>query len=99
MSDRLELHERKETIMKKTQRDKLSQTVTDDMRAEYQFDYSKARPNRFADRVYKNVVVVALDPDVAEVFATPESVNAVLRALIGTMPNIAKLKPDPKPSV
>ena len=27
-----------------------------------------------------------LDPDVAEVFTSPESVNAVLRALIATMP-------------
>jgi hypothetical protein len=27
-----------------------------------------------------------LDPDIAEVFTTPESVNAVLRALISTMP-------------
>ena len=30
--------------------------------------------------------VVVLDPDIAQVFTTPESVNAVLRALIATMP-------------
>jgi len=29
---------------------------------------------------------VVLDPDVAAVFSTPQSVNAVLRALIETMP-------------
>jgi hypothetical protein len=29
---------------------------------------------------------VVLDPNVAEAFATPKTVNAVLRALIATMP-------------
>jgi len=57
-----------------------------DMRVEYSFDYSRARPNRFAGRVEKKRLVVVLDPDVSEVFATSESVNAVLRALISTMP-------------
>jgi hypothetical protein len=59
---------------------------TDDMRAEYSFDYDKARRNRFAGRIDKNQLVVVLDPDVSEVFTTPKSVNAVLRALIATMP-------------
>jgi len=31
--------------------------------------------------------IVLLDPDVAEVFTTPESVNSVLRALLATMPS------------
>ena len=82
--------------MKKIQKDKTSQTVVAEMRDEYRLDYAKARPNRFADRMDKNVVVVALDPDVAKVFDTPETVNKVLRALIGAMPNIARLKPDEK---
>jgi hypothetical protein len=82
--------------MKKIQKDKTSRTAVAEMRDEYRLDYAKARPNRFAGRMDKNVVVVALDPDVAEIFDTPETVNRVLRALIGTMPNIAKLKPDEK---
>lgn len=61
----------------------------DDLRGEYRFDYRKARPNRFADRTGADTRVVTLDPDVAEVFRTPESVNAVLRALIGTMPRLS----------
>jgi len=56
------------------------------MLPEYQFDYSQARPNRFAGRVDESQVVVVLDPDVSEVFTTPESVNKVLRALISNMP-------------
>ena len=69
--------------MKKTP--KVSES-DDDMLPEYRFDYSKAKPNRFAARIKKGSRPVVLDPDVAAVFSTPESVNAVLRALIATMP-------------
>ncbi|MBK9096431.1 MAG: hypothetical protein WBE17_21990 [Anaerolineae bacterium] len=63
-----------------------NQDAADELRPEYDFDYSKARPNRFAGQVDKSQVVVMLDPDISEVFTTPESVNAILRALIKTMP-------------
>jgi len=57
-----------------------------ELREEYRFDYTKAKPNRFAGQRDEPRVVVVLDPDVAEVFETPDSVNEVLRALIKTMP-------------
>ena len=59
---------------------------TDEIPEELELDYSKARPNRFAER-YKesDPVVVLLDADVAEFFTTSESVNKALRALISTM--------------
>ena len=63
-----------------------NQDAADELRPEYDFDYSKARPNRFAGQVDKSQVVVMLDPDISEVFTTPESVNAILRAPIKTMP-------------
>jgi hypothetical protein len=72
--------------MKKTRTAKQSPQHQKDMLPEYQFDYSKARPNRFAARLKRGSRAVVLDPDVAAVFSTPESVNAVLRALIETMP-------------
>jgi hypothetical protein len=56
------------------------------MLAEYNFDYQKARPNRFAGRVDKGRVVVILDPDVSEVFTDQQAVNAALRALITAVP-------------
>ena len=65
--------------------------VQEDMLPEYHFDYRQAKPNRFAGRK-QALVVVALDPDVSEVFQTPDSVNAVLRALIETMPSKRKRK-------
>lgn len=60
------------------------------MLAEYQFDFRKARPNRFAGRVDKDTVIVVLDPDVSKVFSTQQAVNTALRALITAMPTTAK---------
>ncbi len=56
------------------------------MQPEYQFDYSQAKPNRFARKKSDGSLVVVLDPDIAQVFTIPESVKKVLRALIATMP-------------
>jgi hypothetical protein len=68
------------------------------MRPEYDFDYRKARPNRFAERVSNDRRIVILDPDISRVFPTSESVNTVLRALITTMPKSPKTKTARKSS-
>ena len=78
--------------MKKTSIPKSSPKQTEDIQPEYDFDYSKSRPNRFAGRISKERVVVVLDPEVAEVFTTPESVNSVLRALVTALPESQKQK-------
>ena len=54
--------------------------VYDDLRPEYRFDYSKARPNPYAARLKGKVVAVVLDAEVAAAFPTSESVNTALRA-------------------
>ena len=60
---------------------------TDEMLPEYDFDYRKARPNRFAGMTdEKRRRLVVLDPDIARVFDTSESVNKMLRAIIAAMP-------------
>ena len=53
------------------------------MRDEYQFDYSRAKPNRFASRMKQPIVAVVLEPDVAAVFDSSAKVNARLRSIIG----------------
>ena len=68
--------------MKKTQASKQEKKVSDDLKPEYQFNYAKRKPNRFAGKKSEKRVVVVLDPDVAVVFTTPESVNNALRGLI-----------------
>jgi len=59
----------------------------DDLLPEYQFDYRKGRPNRFAESVRPGSRVVVLDPDVAEFFTTTKQVNELLRAVIATVPS------------
>lgn len=61
-------------------------TIEDELPDEIIFDYSKAKPNRFAQRLKEQQTLIALDPDVAAVFGNAEVVNRVLRALIETMP-------------
>lgn len=74
--------------MKKTSKGRRSKR--DGMRQEYQFDYRKSRPNRFAPRMKGGSVAVVLDPDVASVFRSPESVNSLLRSVINALPKRAK---------
>ena len=78
--------------MKKASSTKPDRDVATELREEYHFDYRKAKPNRFASRVDKARIVIALEPDVADVFTTAESVNEVLRALIHTMPATKRRK-------
>jgi hypothetical protein len=57
------------------------------MPAEYDLDHSRARPNRFAQRLPRgHVVGIVLDPDVAVVFDSSETVNRFLRSAIEAMP-------------
>lgn len=60
-----------------------------EMASEYRFDYKKAKPNRFAEKMKNDPVVVLLDDDVAKVFKTTKQVNKALRALIAAMPKVS----------
>lgn len=57
----------------------------DDLPPEYDLDYAKAKPNRFAAGKLRRTVVV-LDEDLSQTFTTPESVNRALRALLEAIP-------------
>lgn len=61
-------------------------TVSDEILPEYRFDYSQAKPNRFAPQGAA-AKTITLDADVAAVFTTEEAVNTLLRALIQAMPH------------
>jgi hypothetical protein len=60
------------------------------MRAEYRFDYNTAKPNPYAARLGKDTVTIVLDPDVAAVFSSSESVNTLLRSVIAALPTPTK---------
>ncbi len=68
--------------------EQVAELMADDIPAEYNFDYSKAKPNRFARRESLSNMI-RLDADVAAVFQTAEAVNTALRALMQTMPQAA----------
>ena len=72
--------------MKRGARRKHPRENGNEMRPEYHFDYGKARPNRFAGRIQAGAVAVVLDPDVASVFGSSDTVNALLRSVIAAMP-------------
>lgn len=58
--------------------------LNDDLRPEYHFDYSKAKPNRFAVQASTedSPISIQLDPDIAAIFPTTASVNNALRLLV-----------------
>lgn len=76
--------------MKKTPIPNSRKTASQDLLPEYDFDYSQARPNRFAGKISEERLVVRLDPDVSQVFTTPEAINTVLRDLVTALPNATK---------
>lgn len=51
----------------------------DEMRPEY--DFSGGVRGKYAGRIGRKATVVILEPDVAKVFPSSESVNSALRAL------------------
>jgi hypothetical protein len=68
----------------------------DELREHYDFDYSKAKPNRFASRFSQDAIVVVLDPDVAAVFQTSDAVNNALRVLISALGKLAETSRPPE---
>ena len=48
-----------------------------------EYDFSDARPNKYAARYAAGSTVVVLEPDVAAVFPNAGEVNEALRALAG----------------
>ncbi|MDQ3798379.1 MAG: hypothetical protein M3384_02915 [Acidobacteriota bacterium] len=54
----------------------------DELLPEYDLDYSKAKPNRFAGKYRRMQRTVVLDADVADEFPNSESVNEALRFLV-----------------
>jgi hypothetical protein len=50
-----------------------------------EYDFSRARRNKYASRYAKGAMVVTLDPDVAVIFPWARAVNEALRTLARTM--------------
>jgi len=59
--------------------------ANEDLLPEYDFDYAKAKPNRFA--VKSTPITVTLDADIAEIFKDSIAVNNALRAILLAIPH------------
>jgi hypothetical protein len=68
----------------------------DDLRQEYTFDYAKARPNPYAERLQGRTVAVVLEPDVAAAFPDSKAVNRQLRAVVATVPRRSRKRVSPR---
>lgn len=64
---------------------------SDDLRPEYDFDFSKAERGKYQKRYLESSNVVVLDGDVAERFPNAVAVNAALRALLQLTSQTASL--------
>jgi len=57
--------------------------IRNELRSEYNFDYSKAVRGKYYRRLLKEGTnVVVLEPDIAKAFTDSASVNEVLRSLL-----------------
>ena len=61
---------------------KMKMDKNDELLPEYDLDYSKSKPNRFAAKYDQMQRTVVLDSDIADKFPSAESVNEALRFLI-----------------
>lgn len=62
-----------------------SKAVSDEMRAEYNFDYSKGVRGKYYKRIMEEGTnVVLLDPDVWKAFPNSTAVNDALRSILRT---------------
>ncbi len=65
----------------------------DDLRPEYNFDYSKAVRGKYYRRLLEEGAnVVVLEPDVAKVFSDSSAVNEALRSLLDLTRSTQRLK-------
>ena len=67
--------------------------MSEDLRSEYSFDYSKAKKNPYAARLKGRTVAVVLEPDVAAAFPTSKAVNRQLRAVVRAVPRRSRATP------
>ncbi len=71
---------------------KASKPSVDDLRAEYDFDYSRAVRGKYYRRLLEegsNVIV--LDPEIAKAFQDSASVNEALRSLLAITQSTKRL--------
>jgi hypothetical protein len=76
----------------KIMKSKASKPSVDDLRAEYDFDYSKAVRGKYYRRLLEEGAnVIVLDPEIAKAFQDSASVNEALRSLLAITQSTKRL--------
>ena len=70
-----------EENMKKVEKSAKAKPRVDSDEILPEYDFSQARPNKYASRYQKGALVVTLDAEVAQVFQNAAEVNETLRSL------------------
>jgi hypothetical protein len=71
--------------------------MSDELRPEYNFDYSKAVRGKYYKRILdEGTNVVMLEPDVAKAFADSAAVNDALRSLLDLTRTTQRLTKHPR---
>ena len=76
----------KKTLVRKREQAK------QELRSEYRFDYRKSKPNRFAAKMSEDAIAVVLEPDIAAIFKSSKTVNALLRSIASAMRQSSRKK-------
>jgi hypothetical protein len=76
----------KNTINKK------ENNLEEDLLPEYDLDFSKSKPNHFAQILKNQNNYIELEPDIQKVFRNSAEVNNALRAFINAIPKHNKRK-------
>jgi len=78
--------------LKKTLARKKGPPKQEELRSEYRFDYGKSKPNRFASKMPEDAIAVVLEPDIAAIFKSSKTVNALLRSIASAMRQSSRKK-------
>ena len=67
-------------------------STVNELRPEYEFDYSKAERGKYYQRLLKEGAnIVVLEPDIAKVFRDSATVNAALRVMLQAGQSVRRL--------
>ncbi|KOR32130.1 hypothetical protein TI05_09240 [Achromatium sp. WMS3] len=58
------------------------ENLEDDLRPEYDFDFTKAIRGKYYQEYTQNSNIIVLDPDIAAVFHNSKAVNTALRSML-----------------
>jgi len=73
--------------------------MSHELQDEYDFDYSQAKPNRFAKPLPPGGRIVYLEPEVAKRFSDSGEVNRLLKAILEALPTTTATQDDVSDSV